>query len=140
MTSSFLDKKPPKSLVQHGLKGSTAVGKDEVGSSNLPSSSKKHRKLRFSVLFCCKNAENGVGQNVGKPPDPHRDPHAALPPTASSCPMGTGKCVERLKEHRRGGFAFSPVFLRLFFAHMTCAMKLPIVCAASSCFCLVAWV
>ena len=29
---------------------------------------------------------------------------AALPPTASSCPMGTTKCVERLKEYRRGGF------------------------------------
>ena len=29
-------------------------GKDEVGGSNPPSSSKKHRKLRFSVLFCCK--------------------------------------------------------------------------------------
>ena len=38
-TSSFLDKKPPKSLAQQGLEGSTAVGKDEVGSSNLPSSS-----------------------------------------------------------------------------------------------------
>ena len=38
--SSFLDKKPPKSLVQQGLEGSTAVGKDEVGSSNLPSSSR----------------------------------------------------------------------------------------------------
>ena len=35
----FLDKKPPQSLVQQGLEGSTAVGKDEVGSSNLPSSS-----------------------------------------------------------------------------------------------------
>ena len=66
MTSSFLDKKPPKSLVQQGLEGSTPVGKDEVGSSNLPSSSKKHRKLRFSVLFCCKNAENGASQNVGQ--------------------------------------------------------------------------
>ena len=75
VTSSFLDKKPPKSLVQQGLEGSTAVGKDEVGSSNLPSSSKKHRKLRFSVLFCCKNAENGVSQDVGQLPDPHRDPH-----------------------------------------------------------------
>ena len=40
-TSSFLDKKPPKSLAQQGLEGSTAVGKDEVGSSNLPSSSNK---------------------------------------------------------------------------------------------------
>ena len=40
-TSSFLDKKLPKSLEQQGLEGSTAVGKDEVGSSNLPSSSNK---------------------------------------------------------------------------------------------------
>ena len=39
-TSSFLDKKTPQSLIQHGLEGSTAVGKDEVGSSNLPSSSR----------------------------------------------------------------------------------------------------
>ena len=54
------------------------LGKDEVGSSNLPSSSKKHRKLRFSMLFCCKNAGNGVGQNVGQLPDPHRDPHNEL--------------------------------------------------------------
>ena len=43
VTSSFLDKKPPKSLVQQGLEGSTAVGKDEVGSSNLPSSSMETR-------------------------------------------------------------------------------------------------
>ena len=52
-TSSFLDKKTPQSLIQQGLEGSTVVGKDEVGGSNPPSSSKKHRKLRFSVLFCC---------------------------------------------------------------------------------------
>ena len=57
---------------------SFAFGKDEVGGSNPPSSSKKHRKLRFSVLFCCKNAENGVGQNVGQLPDPHPDPHAEI--------------------------------------------------------------
>ena len=43
-TSSSLDKKMPKSLVQQGLEGSTAVGKDEVTSSNLVSSSKKHLK------------------------------------------------------------------------------------------------
>ena len=42
-TSSFLDKKAPKSLAQQGLEGSTAVGKDEVGSSNLPSSSNEAR-------------------------------------------------------------------------------------------------
>jgi len=77
-TSSFLDKKPPQSLVQQGLEGSTAVGKDEVGGSNPPSSSKKHRKLRFSVLFCCKNALLGVGQNVRQLPDPHPDPHAEM--------------------------------------------------------------
>ena len=57
---------------------SFAFGKDEVGGSNPPSSSKKHRKLRFSVLFCCKNVLLGVGQNVGQPPDPHRDPHAEM--------------------------------------------------------------
>ena len=39
-TSSSLDKKMPKSLVQQGLEGSTAVGKDEVTSSNLVSSSR----------------------------------------------------------------------------------------------------
>ena len=57
-TSSFLDKKLPKNLVQQGMEGSTAVGKDEVGSSNLPSSSKKHRKLRFLVLFVAKILKN----------------------------------------------------------------------------------
>ena len=57
---------------------SFAFGKDEVGGSNPPSSSKKHRKLRFSVLFCCKNALLGVGQNVGQLSDPHRDPHAEM--------------------------------------------------------------
>ena len=42
---------------------------------------------------------------------------AALPPTASSCPMGMRKCVERLKEYRRGGFAPSPIFLSFFCLH-----------------------
>ena len=60
------------------LEGILSLGKDEVGGSNPPSSSKKHRKLRFSVLFCCKNVLLGVGQNVGQPPDPHRDPHAEM--------------------------------------------------------------
>ena len=35
----------------------------QVVCSSHTTSSKKHRKLRLSVLFCCKNAENGVGQN-----------------------------------------------------------------------------
>ena len=54
-TSSFLDKKTPQSLIQHGLEGSTAVGKDEVGSSNLPSSSTKTLKsIGFKVFLCLK--------------------------------------------------------------------------------------
>ena len=52
------------------------LGKDEVGSSNLPSSSKKALKTSVFDAFCCKNAEKCVGQNVGQLPDPHRDPHA----------------------------------------------------------------
>ena len=34
--------------------------------SFLSTPDKKHRKLRFSMLFCCENAEKGVGQNVGQ--------------------------------------------------------------------------
>ncbi|MBP3632727.1 MAG: hypothetical protein J6I99_06945, partial [Oscillospiraceae bacterium] len=77
-TSSFLGKKRPQTLMPQRMEGILSLGKDEVGGSNPPSSSKKHRKLRFSVLFCCKNAGNGVGQNVRQPPDPHRDPHAEM--------------------------------------------------------------
>ena len=77
-TSSFLGQKRPQTLMPQRLEGILSLGKDEVGGSNPPSSSKKHRKLRFSVLFCCKNALLGVGQNVGQLPDPHRDPHAEM--------------------------------------------------------------
>ena len=75
VTSSFLDKKTPESLVQQGLEGSTAVGKDEVSGSNPLSSSRKHLKSLDFGCFCYKNVLLGVGQNVGQPPDPHRDPH-----------------------------------------------------------------
>lgn len=81
------------------------IGNDEVGSSNLPSSSKKHRKLRFSVLFCYKNAENGASQNVGQ----------LLTHTVTH----TRKCADRFKEYRREGFAFSPVLLCSYSAYMT---------------------
>ena len=77
-TSFFLGQKRPQSLIYQRLEGILSLGKDEAGGSNPPSSSKKHRKLRFSVLFCCKNALLGVGQNVGQLPDPHRDPHAEM--------------------------------------------------------------
>ena len=58
--------------------------------------------------------------------DPHPDPHAEI----------RGKS-ERVPE-RKFGF-LSGVFI-IFGVYITCAMKLPMVCAASSCFCLVAWV
>ena len=52
------------------------IRNQQVRCSSHPTSSKKHRKLRFSVLFCCKNALLGVGQNVRQLPDPHFAPHA----------------------------------------------------------------
>lgn len=65
VTSSFLDKKPPESLILQGLEGSTTLGKDEVGSSNLPSSSKKASKTSVFDAFCCKNAEINYTQENG---------------------------------------------------------------------------
>ena len=58
--SSFLDKKPPKSLVQQGLEGSTAVGKDEVGSSNLPSSSRTTPEIFGFLVFFLISATFGT--------------------------------------------------------------------------------
>ena len=107
-----------------------------------PPAPKSIENLGFRCFFCCKNAENGVGQNVGQPPDPHRDPHrqsAALPPTASSCPMGTTKCAERTKEHRRGNCFLSGALLACG-TYRICAMKLPIFSAAFCCICRVTWV
>ena len=121
VTSSFLDKKPPESLILQGLEGSTTLGKDEVGSSNLPSSSKKHRKLRLSVLFCCKNAENGVGQNVGQLPDPHRDPHGEMrgksqTPERKSLPFRCAACLRDLSNLRHE----TAHFLRGLLLHLPC--------------------
>ena len=42
---------------------------------------------------------------------------AALPPTASSCPMGTTKYAERLKEYRRGGFCLLSGIFVFFCLH-----------------------
>ena len=50
-TSFFLGQKRPQSLIYQRPEGILSLGKDEAGGSNPPSSSKKHRKLRFSVLF-----------------------------------------------------------------------------------------
>ena len=49
-TLSFLDKKTPQSLIQQGLEGSTVVGKDEVTSSNLVSSSKMNDPTQFEQV------------------------------------------------------------------------------------------
>ena len=64
---------------------------------------------------------------------------AALPPTASSCPMGTTKCAERAKEHRKGNCFLSGA-LRACGTYRICAMKLPIFSAALLCICRVTWV
>ena len=64
---------------------------------------------------------------------------AALPPTASSCPMGTRKCAERTKEHRRGNCFLSGALLACG-TYRICAMKLPIFSAAFCCICRVTWV
>ena len=83
------------------------IRNQQVRCSSHPTSSKKHRKLRLSVLFCCKNAENGVGQNAGQ----------LLTHTLTH----TRKCADRFKEYRRGGFAPSPIFLMFFFcSHHLC--------------------
>ena len=42
------------------------IRNQQVMCSSHTTSSKKHRKLWFSMLFCCKKAEKGVGQNVGQ--------------------------------------------------------------------------
>ena len=102
------------------------VGKDEVGGSNPPSSSRKLPKSydfgSFSYFF----GKNGVGQNVGQPPDPHRDPHVEM----------CGK-VQRAPDRK---FRLPVRYFFLLAFYMTCSMKFPMVSAASSCFCLVAWV
>ena len=52
----LLEQKWPESVENQGLEGSQSVGKDEVGSSNLPISSTKHplfrRKADVFFGFC----------------------------------------------------------------------------------------
>ena len=92
--------KTPQSLIQQGLEGSTVVGKDEVGSSNLPSSSKKHRKLRFSMLFVAKMLKN-VWVKMWVNCLTHTVTH-------------TRKCADRFKEYRRGGFCLLSAIFAFF--------------------------
>ena len=74
----YTDRKASKSLKKQQTECPDTLRNQQVMCSSHTTSSKKHRKLRFSMLFCCKNAEKGVGQNVGQLPDPHRDPHAEM--------------------------------------------------------------
>ena len=111
--------------------------------SFLSTPDKKHRKLRLSVLFRCKNAENGVSQNAGQLPDPHPDPHwLAVSGFAAYCqlmPHGYNECTERVKEHWRGNCFLSAALLACG-TYRICAMKLSIFSAAFCCICRVAWV
>ena len=89
----YTERKGSKSPENGQTERPDTLRNQQVMCSSHTTSSKKHRKLRFSMLFCCKNAENGVGQNVGQLLT-HTVTHigwqsVALPPTASSCPMGT---------------------------------------------------
>ena len=70
--------------------------------SFLSTHSKKHRKLRFSMLFCYRNATNIVGQGVGQ----------ILTHTLTHIP----KCAERVKEHRSGSYFRSdaPFYMKDF--------------------------
>ena len=71
----YTERKASKSLKKQQAECPDTLRNQQVMCSSHTTSSKKHRKLRFSMLFCCKNAENGASQNVGQLPDPHRDPH-----------------------------------------------------------------
>ena len=148
-----------KSFIRHHKMLGVRIAKTENRAS------KARKPLRHKTLllhlFCQHPTENSGNRMIStvfatfkKSFDPHKSrlyltPKAFFFDAFQKLPSGntgpthtvthTTNCAERAKEHRRGGFAFSPVFL-FFSAYMTCAMKLPIVCAASSCFCLVAWV
>ena len=71
----YTERKASKSLKKQQAECPDTLRNQQVMCSSHTTSSKKHRKLRLSVLFRCKNAENGVSQNAGQLPDPHPDPH-----------------------------------------------------------------
>ena len=60
--------------------------------------------------------------------DPHRDPHAEM-----------RQRKQWTQERRTGSLPSCPAYFS-FCPYRTCSIKLPMVWAASSCFCLVAWV
>ena len=66
IASAFLEQKCPQSAMWRRFEGGVSVGKDEVSSSNLDSSSKKLLKSVDFGSFCSVFAENNVGQKVGQ--------------------------------------------------------------------------
>ena len=101
------------------------IRNQQVMCSSHTTSSKKHRKLRFSMLFVAKTLKK-VWVKMWVNCLTHTVTH-------------TRNYPDRSKEYRRGSFCLlSGIFA--FSAYMTCAMKLPIFSAAFCCICLVAWV
>ena len=111
--------------------------------SFLSTHSKKHRKLRLSVLFRCKNAENGVSQNAGQLPAPHPDPHRlAVSGFAAYCQLMPHGYNEMRGKNQRAPErnCFLSGALLACGTYRICAMKLPIFSAAFCCICRVTWV
>ena len=103
----------------------TLATQDFAPASFLSTPDKKHRKLRFSMLFVAKTLKK-VWVKMWVNCLTHTVTH-------------TRNYPDRSKEYRRGSFCLlSGIFA--FSAYMTCAMKLPIFSAAFCCICLVAWV
>ena len=90
-TSSFLQQKCPQSLIYQRLEGFLSLGKDEVGGSNPPSSSKKSCFLSKTGLFLYFFANLICGSQRG----------TVLPHTVTH----TRKCAERAKKERKGSSA-----------------------------------
>jgi len=66
IASCFPGQKCPQSAGKRRSEGLESVGKDEVSSSNLDSSSKKLLKSLDFGSFCSVLLENNVGQKVGQ--------------------------------------------------------------------------
>ena len=122
----FLGEKSPESIETQGPEGSQSVGKDEVGGSNPPSSSRKHLKSEDFRCFFVTNFRFSMWVKMWV---------SGLTHTVTHTRKGNNG-------HKRAGqeaLCFLPGFF-LSLPYMICSMKFPMVWAASSCFCRVAWV
>ena len=107
-----------------------AVGKDEVPSSNLGSSSKIPLESIGSGGISLVFVTFWVDLFLRFSADPYRDPHGEM-----------SREGQRVPESARQEVSPSCLaFLLDFSLYMTCAMKFPIVSAARFCCCRVAWV